>query len=363
MEWFENEELALIYDTIATFSAQEVEGKVVDLERLEKPEFPRAAIDKLCDLGFLWGPAPEDIGSGMNDITTVVLLSKLAETSAGFAAIVASHYAAVAAILSAPNGFEILEGLCGGNGSRGGKPPLLGVALERDIELNEGPADNRSYVAIPAPDKVEGTVLFRGRGPDAKMTIADSPGPGSDPGPGHGTNLPGCDEMPTASLSIPDAVVGDLEAIAAGDDAAAARDVLISSLKLYYSAVMQGAARSATAYALDYAEKRLQTGRAIIHHQNVRKKLLEMEIKNQSMASFLYRAASNGADDSAFNLKDMLFAFVKVESEYVVNEAIQSLGGYGYMKEYGLEKKLRDIKTLQALLSTSLTDWLGVRCA
>lgn len=357
MEWFENEELALITDTIKTFSAQEITGKVVDLERLEKPEFPRQAIDALADLGFLWGPAPEDIGSDMDAITSVVVLSKLAEASAGFAAIVASHYAAVDSILASPGGFETVKRLCAGNGDgrTAGALPLLGACLERDV----GPrgSSGGDYLVVPAPDKVDGAVLFAGVGPDVKMMVAD--GPTLSQHVGVKSNLSGCDEMPAVILSLPDTVLEDLEAVSSGSGAAGARDAMTSSLKLYYSAVMQGAARAATAYALGYTKERHQTGRAIIYHQNVRKKIVEMEIKNQSMASFLYRAACNGAGEGTFTLRDMLFAFVKRESEYVTNEAVQSLGGYGYMREYGVEKKLRDIKTLQALLQTPLTDWLG----
>lgn len=360
MEWFENEELAMIDDTIRTFSVQEISDKVVDLEGVGKPEFPREAIDTLSDLGFLWGPAPEDIGSNMNNITSAVILSELAGASAGFASIVASHYAAVDSILAAPDGLKILKGICDGNDTRGGAYPLLGISLERHVELNDGSRENNGYIAIPAPDEVDNTILFRGKGPDTRMTITESPD--ISPYIVMKSNLSGCDEMPTVELSLPDTVLEGLKVIASGNDALRASNVLMSSLKLYYSAVMQGAARSATVDALSYAEERHQTGRAIIFHQNVRKKLIEMEIKNQSMASFLYRAACNDVDDGASNLRDMLYAFMKVESEHVVNEAIQTLGGYGYMKEYGLEKKLRDIKTLQALLPTCLADWLGLRC-
>ena len=358
MEWFENEELAMITDTIRDFSDQEVSGKVVDLERLEKPEFPRGAIDILSDLGFLWGPAPEKIGSGMDGITSVVILSKLAETSAGLAAIVATHYAALGSILAAPGGLSVLEGICG-DGTRRGGLPLLGISLESDVVPTGGSSGRTSCRAIPAPEKSDRTVIFRGRGPVAKVRIAN--GPGISQYGVTGSSLPGCDEMPTIELVVPETALADLDVIASGQDAIVALDALISSLKLNYSAVMQGAARSATAYALNYAGERRQTGRAIIHHQNVRKKLVEMEIKNQSMASFLYRAACSDVNDGEFNLKDMLYAYVKTESEHVVNEAIQTLGGYGYMREYGLEKKPRDIKTLQALLPTTLSDWLGTR--
>jgi len=359
VEWFENEELSMIIDTISTFSVQEISDKVVDLEGVGKPEFPRVAIDTLSDLGFLWGPAPEDLGSDMNSITSAVILSELAGASAGFASIVASHYAAVDSILAAPDGFEVLKGICDGNGTRGGGYPLLGISLERAVELNDGSSEDNCYLAIPTPDELDSTILFWGKGPDAKMVLTESPDISRYIV--MKSNLSGCDEMPTVELSLPDTLLESLKVIASGNDALRARNALISSLKLYYSAVMQGAARSATVDALNYAEERHQTGRAIIFHQNVRKNLIEMEIANQSMASFLYRAACNDADDGASNLKDMLFAFMKVQSEHVVNEAIQTLGGYGYMKEYGLEKKLRDIKTLQALLPTCLADWLGLR--
>lgn len=359
MEWFENEDVTAIADTIKTFTAREISGKVVDLERLEKPEFPRAAIDLFSHLGYLWGPAPEDIGSNMNAIEAVVVLSKLAEVCVGFAAIVASHYAALNSILAAPDGFDLLKRVCDGNGARGGKTPLMGITLKDDIVLNHGSSEKTSYTAIPVSDKTERIIFFGASNGEAKMVMANS----EEVLPHHVSmnDLSGCDEMPTEKLCLPDNIFQDLMVVGAGRDAMKARSAMLSSLKLYYSAIMQGAARSATAYALSYAKERRQTGRVIIEHQNVRKKLIEMEIKNQSMVSFLYRAAYGESDNGTFNLVDMLYAFTKAESEYVVNEAIQTLGGYGYIKEYGLEKVLRDIKTLQALLPTCLTDWLGLR--
>ena len=359
MEWFENEEVIAIAETIERFSDQEISGKVVNLDRLDKPEFPRAAIDLLSDLGYLWGPAPEDIGNNMNDIESVVIVSRLAEVCVGFAAIVASHYAALKSILETSNGFELLKDACGGQSTPREKLPLFGIALKDDIELIHGSKGKNIYTAIPAPDKSDKTILF---GADNQETIMIMTGSNEIlPYCAGKTGLSGCDEMPTEKLILPDDIFDDLQVVATGLHAWKARSIMISSSKLFYSAIMQGAARSATAYALGYAKERCQTGRVIIDHQNVRKKLLEMEIKNQSMVSFLYRAAYDEEDDGNFNLRDMLYTFMKAESEHVVNEAIQTLGGYGYIMEYGLEKKLRDIKTLQALLSTNRTDWLGLR--
>jgi len=361
VEWFEDEELALVADTIDDFAAREIEGKVVDLERLGRPPFPHQAVDALADLGFLWGIAPEDLGIGMDDVTAVVLLSKLAETSAGFAAIVAVHYAAVGAVLSSPSGMEVLKGLKGlkgGNGSRSAGAALIGVALRSETApLGTGVPGSR-YVAMPSHESTDFTLLLAEGGPDAAVLLADREAAARLAVEGPGVS--GLDEMSTSVLAAPGDSLDAMEFVVSGSGAVEVRDALMSSLRLYFSAIMQGSARSATAYALEYAKQRHQTGRAIIHHQNVRKKLNEMETANQAMASFLYRAASNGAGNGASGLRGMLYDFTKAQSEYVVNEAIQGLGGYGYMREYGLEKKLRDVKALQALGPSCTADWLGL---
>lgn len=356
MEWFEDAELKMITDTVRDLSAREIEGKVVDLESLKKPDFPRKAVDVLAGLGFLWGPAPEDIGSAMSDISCVVLLSELAGACAGFAAIVATHFAALRSVMATAAGPGPLEKLF----ETGKEPPLLGIALETDMSGPGGPAANR-YLAVPSGANADVHALFSGSGDDARMMLAS--GPALSGLSSTDNRLSGCDEMPTAVVTVTGESLDGFETIASGREASAGRGALVSSLKLYYSAVMQGAARSATVAALEYAKQRRQTGRPIIEHQNVLKKLVEMEVKNQSMASFLYRAALNAVDEEAFNLRDMLLAFTRAESEYVVNEAIQTLGGYGYMREYGLEKKLRDIKTLQALLPVRASDWLATRAS
>lgn len=351
MEWFETEEIALIVDTVKDISSQEIEGKVVDLESLQKPEFPRAAIATLEDVGLLWGPAPEDTGIGMDDITCVVVLCELAKASAGFAAIVASHYAALRAILALPSGPATVEASYK-SGCR-----LMGVAIERGVEAVDDRGDTTEYIASPSPELVERVVLFSGE--DAKMMLA--PGAEVSRCSVGRIGLSGCDEMPSARLRVDTSAFEGMDEVATAAVASHSREAMMSALKLYYSAIMQGTARAATEYALGYTHKRRQTGRAIIYHQNVCKKLVEMEVRNQAMASFLYRAACDGDGAGTFGLTDMLFAFVRDESEHVVSEAMQNLGGYGYIREYGIEKKLRDIKALQALLPTSLTDWVAAR--
>ncbi|HNZ64868.1 MAG TPA: acyl-CoA dehydrogenase family protein [Smithella sp.] len=357
MEWFENNEIAEIAQTIVRFNKNEITGKVVDLEHLGKPKFPKEALGHLAEMGFLWGVANEETGGiNMSPITTVVVLSKLAEASAGFAAIVAAHYAAVQSIQLVPGGDDFLKTI--------GTDSLIGISLNNDVEIlkdhsSDSSPTGQSINFIPAPQQTAYTIVFDKAGTDFQMYIVKR---------GDFDNcvkkeicLSGCDEIPLVRIFSGEDFLKKLKPISEGKYAENAYHYLLSLMKLYLSAIMQGSARSATVSALKYTTERFQTGKIIIEHQNVRKKIIDMEIKNQAMASFVYRAAHNQFNHTGFDLCDMLFAFTGAEAEYVCNEAIQSLGGYGYMKEYGLEKKLRDIKTLQAFMSCSLMDWLGLK--
>jgi alkylation response protein AidB-like acyl-CoA dehydrogenase len=357
MEWFENNEIAEIAQTIVRFNKNEITGKVVDLEHIGKPDFPEEALDHFSEMGFLWGVASEETGGiNMSPMMSVVVLSKLAEASAGFAAIVAAHYAAIQSIQSVPGGDDLLKTI--GTGS------LIGISLVNDVETLEnlssaGFPAGQNINFIPSPHQTAYAIVFKKAGANSRMYLGKSED--FRDCLMKEVYLSGCDEIPLVRTNCSEDFLKLLKVIAEGRDAENAYNCLLSMMKLYFSAIMQGSARSATASALKYTTERFQTGRIIIEHQNVRKKIIDMEIKNQAMASFVYRTAYHQCDDSRYNLRDMLFAFTGAEAEYVCNEAIQSLGGYGYMKEYGLEKKLRDIKTLQAFMSCSLTDWLGLK--
>lgn len=367
MEWFENDGIISVDETIAKFAENEITGKIVNLDSLQKPDFPLQTIDRLAQLGFLWDPITESAsGITVNNIMPVAILSKLSEASAGFAAIVASHYTGIKSILSCSNGRGIIDMIYKDNTRPGETLPLVGIAFQDCVDrITDIPNNEYAYLSIPSPEKTNKTVLFCGSGDSTRMLIVESKHlSGYIVGI---TNLSGCEEMPCARIRLSESDIGKLMVIASGEDARTAQDIMHSFMKLYYSAIMQGTARSATFKALKYTNERFQTGRMIIHHQNVRKKIIDMEIKNQALASFLYRVAGiadkYNVSPSFHNLCEMLITFASSESEYVCNEAVQNHGGYGYMKEYGVEKKLRDIKTLQSLLApcrlVGLPDYRG----
>jgi alkylation response protein AidB-like acyl-CoA dehydrogenase len=77
------------------------------------------------------------------------------------------------------------------------------------------------------------------------------------------------------------------------------------------------------------------------------------------MLGIVRLAASAPEGDAAIALARRAYTFCGTAAEQVCLDAVQTLGGYGYMKDYGLEKRLRDAKSIQCLLGTYPADILG----
>jgi alkylation response protein AidB-like acyl-CoA dehydrogenase len=112
-----------------------------------------------------------------------------------------------------------------------------------------------------------------------------------------------------------------------------------------------GIAQGATDYALEYARTRETMGRPIAEHQLVAAKLADMETMCEAARGLLYRfgrMADESVDDAeltkASAMAKLLCGDVAMQ---VTTEAVQVLGGYGYVKEYPVERFMRDAKITQ----------------
>ncbi|MFQ5699129.1 MAG: acyl-CoA dehydrogenase family protein [Myxococcota bacterium] len=115
-----------------------------------------------------------------------------------------------------------------------------------------------------------------------------------------------------------------------------------------------GIARSAYDKALDYAAERVQGGRPIAHHQAVQLLLADMAIRTQAARGLVWsaaRAIATGRPSLA--LSSMAKTFASDAAVANASDAIQVLGGNGYMREYGVEKLLRDAKLTQIYEGTN----------
>ena len=118
-----------------------------------------------------------------------------------------------------------------------------------------------------------------------------------------------------------------------------------------------GIAQGATDYALEYARTRETMGKPIAEHQLVAAKLADMETKCEAARGLLYRfgrMVDDGApDDDLTKASAMAKLYCSDVAMEVTTEAVQVLGGYGYIKEYPVERMMRDAKITQIYEGTN----------
>ncbi len=118
-----------------------------------------------------------------------------------------------------------------------------------------------------------------------------------------------------------------------------------------------GIAQGATDYALEYAKSRETMGKPIAQHQLVAGKLADMETRCEAARGLLYRfgrMVDEGApDDELTKASAMAKLYCSDVAMEVTTEAVQILGGYGYIREYPVERMMRDAKITQIYEGTN----------
>jgi alkylation response protein AidB-like acyl-CoA dehydrogenase len=115
-----------------------------------------------------------------------------------------------------------------------------------------------------------------------------------------------------------------------------------------------GIAQGATDYALEYAKSRETMGKPIAQHQLIAAKLADMETKCEAARGLLYRCGQlidEGAEVTKISAQAKLYCSdIAME---VTTDAVQVLGGYGYISEYPVERMMRDAKITQIYEGTN----------
>ncbi len=118
-----------------------------------------------------------------------------------------------------------------------------------------------------------------------------------------------------------------------------------------------GIAQGATDYALEYAKTRETMGKPIAQHQLIAAKLADMETKCEAARGLLYRFGrmvdEGAADEELTKASAMAKLYCTDVAMEVTTEAVQVLGGYGYIKEYPVERMMRDAKITQLYEGTN----------
>ena len=118
-----------------------------------------------------------------------------------------------------------------------------------------------------------------------------------------------------------------------------------------------GLAEGAASYALAYARQRRTFGHPLIEHQAIAFKLAEMAMQIESSRLFMFQAAwlvdQGKSDRDIAHFLSVAKATASEMAVHVSEQAIQILGGYGYLKDYAPERYYRDAKQLTIVEGTS----------
>jgi alkylation response protein AidB-like acyl-CoA dehydrogenase len=160
---------------------------------------------------------------------------------------------------------------------------------------------------------------------------------------------------PTGQLFFDDVVVADRDVVGEVDDGFKVAMRTLDRSRLGIAAQALGIAQGATDYAAQYARERITFGKPINQHQGVGFKLADMETRTAAARELLYRAATkvDRGEPDLGKYSAMAKLFCSDTAMAVTVEAVQVLGGFGYVREYPVERMMRDAKLTQIYEGTN----------
>ena len=160
---------------------------------------------------------------------------------------------------------------------------------------------------------------------------------------------------PTRELYFDNVRIPDSRRVGAVGDGFAIAMNTLDHTRITIGAQAVGIAQGALDYAAAYAKERKQFGKAIAEFQGLQFMLADMAIKLEAARQLVYAAAAKSergdADLTFFGAAAKCFASdVAME---ITTDAVQVLGGYGYVKDYPVERMMRDAKITQIYEGTN----------
>jgi len=130
----------------------------------------------------------------------------------------------------------------------------------------------------------------------------------------------------------------------------------IARIRLYISSLLLGLSKIAHEYSLKYAMERVAFGQPIAKHQAISFMIADMATRVESIRLILWKAVyefdkNSGTDDKNLQSQirdNVLEAFIHANemSNLIAADAVQLLGGHGYIKDHPVEKWMRDVKDI-----------------
>ena len=227
----------------------------------------------------------------------------------------------------------------------------------RAVRTNSGYAINGSKQFISNARIGQTTILFAVTDPDAgKKGISTFVVANDTPGfsVARVEHKLGQKASDSCALAFDDMQVADDQRIGAEGEGLKIALSTLESGRIGIAAQSVGMARAALDYAIGYAKERRQFGRPIIEHQAVGFRLVDAKTRLAAARELTLRAARlKDAGEPALEAAAMAKLFASEAAEAICSAAIQTLGGYGYLADYPVERIYRDVRVCQIYEGTS----------
>jgi hypothetical protein len=358
-----------IVELAREFAREKIAPHAAEWDRTK--HFARDVIDEMGKLGFLGMITPEEYdGMGLDALTYLMVLEEISAADAAIAVSMGIHNAIPTTML-VKHGTpaqkdrwlrpmargEMLAGFALSEADAGSDPASLRAQGIRDGKewvlsgtkawaSNAGTADLMMImVRTDTPDARRGA-----KGISTFIVPTDAKGyrPGK-PEDKMGLRASNTATITLEDLRLPaDALLGDegmgfvyaMEGLDAG--------------RLGIGAQAVGIARRALEHSVKYCAERRQFGKAINEFQGVQFKLADMATRIEAARALAHRAAARkDAGEDVTHLASMAKLFASETAMWVTTQAVQLFGGYGYMRDFPVEKLFRDAKVTEIYEGTS----------
>jgi alkylation response protein AidB-like acyl-CoA dehydrogenase len=349
------------WDAIRGFAQEKIAPHAKDID--ESDEFPRAIFAQLGELGYMGAPfSPEFGGAGCDAVTVCLILEEISRASGAVGSSYNAHISLASSVIANHGSLqqkrEYLTALASGRkigafgltepsgGSNAGDPKTRAVRRGDAYVISGSKAFNTNgWVAdifvITARTELGVSAFILERGakgftigkPDKKMGV-------------HGS--------PTSSLYFDEVVVPAANLV--GDDGTGFRAFArtLDRGRVNVASLAVGLAQAALDAALAYARVRTQFGKPIAAFQAIQLPLAEMATEVEAARLLTLNAARMYDAGMPIKLEAGMAKYFAVEASLrACNHAIEILGGYGYLRDFPVERYFRDAKMYQIGEGTS----------
>ena len=361
-----NDEQRLIRDAVHDFVQQRIVPFAADWDR--DSHFPREQLNEMAELGLFGMYIPEEWGgAGADYMSFALALEEVAAGDGALSTILSVNNTVVCGLLLASgNDFQKQTYLrplaCGDSlGCFCLSEPQAGsdaAALKtRALKNGEDYVLNGDKAFITSGKHADVAIVFAVTDPQAgKKGISAFIVPTDNPGyqVGGVERKMGQRASDTALILLRDCVVPQSHRI--GEEGEGYRIALanLEGGRIGIGAQSVGMARAALECALAYAGERHSFGKAIIEHQAVAFRLASMATQLEAARLMVHNAARlRDAGESCLKQASMAKLFASEAAEKICSDAIQILGGYGYLQDFPLERIARDVRVAQIYEGTS----------